>query len=73
EMDALCQSRDLAVMIMMFTEIMRRGTHLLITGPERALIAAAFKQKFDPEGFFLPGVLSRKMQIIPKVTVALGG
>ncbi len=73
EMDALCQSRDLAVMIMMFTEIMRRGTHLLITGPEKALIAAAFKQKFDPEGFFLPGVLSRKMQIIPKVTVALGG
>jgi manganese-dependent inorganic pyrophosphatase len=73
EMDELCHSRELSVMIMMFTEIMRRGTHLLITGPEKALIAAAFKQKFDPKGFFLPGVLSRKMQIIPKITAALGG
>lgn len=73
EMTRLCEERRLSVMVMMFTEVLRRGTHLLLVGPERALVASAFGQRAGDGGFYLPGVLSRKMQVLPRVTAALGG
>lgn len=73
EMNKLCEERQLGVVVMMLTEILRQGTHILVAGPERALIASAFGEKGGKGGFYLPGVLSRKMQVLPRVTQALGG
>lgn len=73
EMSRLCEERQLGVVVMMLTEVLRRGSYILVVGPERALVAAAFGERSGKDGFYLPGVLSRKMQVLPRVTQALGG
>jgi manganese-dependent inorganic pyrophosphatase len=66
EMEAERQRRGHAVYALMVTDIIEKGTDLLVTGD-----GAALERAFDAEAvggvIDLPGVMSRKKQVVPAV------
>lgn len=58
-----------ALYALMVTDILAKGTELLVAG-ERAAIEKAFEVEPDSGVYDLPGVMSRKKQVAPKVLQA---
>ncbi|NJH81375.1 manganese-dependent inorganic pyrophosphatase [Staphylococcus hyicus] len=57
--------------ILVVTDILNSDSKILVTGADTDKIANAFKTTLDNNTAFLPGVVSRKKQIVPQVTDAL--
>ena len=55
----------------MITDVLLEGTHLLYLGNEDTIRYAFSAEAHDNE-VFLPGVMSRKKQIIPMMTALWG-
>ena len=55
-----------AVAALMVTDIAARGTTLLVAG-DVAAVARAFGAAADDGAIDLPGVMSRKKQVVPKL------
>lgn len=56
--------------LLMLTDIMKEGTELLVLSDDPARIQAAIKAAPSDKGVWLPGVMSRKKQMIPGLEVA---
>ncbi len=54
---------------LMITDILSKGTDMLVAG-DRALVERAFGQRADNGVLELPGVMSRKKQVAPKLLAA---
>ena len=59
------------MILFMITDMLQEGTHLLFLG-SGDVIAQAFNVRPDGNHVFLPGILSRKKQIIPALSVFWG-
>ena len=57
--------------LLMLTDVLRRGTELLAVGDTEE-IGQALGARFIDNQAFLPGVMSRKKQIIPALSVMWG-
>ena len=69
-MDALRERNDQPLYALMITDIMAKGTKLLVSGSPAAL-ERAFETEASDGILDLPGVMSRKKQVAPKVLSAL--
>ena len=70
-MNALCSSEKYDMCLLMVTDILQESTELLYVGSPKPLIGMAFKKDASGDSIFLPGVMSRKKQIIPPLTEAV--
>ena len=73
-MDCLEQLRkknDYELVVLMITDILREGSLILYTGSSEA-IHQAFNIGGKDSYFFLPGVISRKKQVIPALSAIWG-
>ena len=61
---------NLDLMALMITDISRGGTELLAVGQIR-VIERAFGESLHDNALYLPGVMSRKKQVIPRISHAL--
>ena len=61
----------LDMLLFMITDMLQEGTHLLFLGPPD-VIAQAFNVRPEENRAFLPGILSRKKQVIPSLSVFWG-
>ena len=61
------EERGYTLMILMLTDVLLEGTHLLYLGDED-IITQAFGVQLKDHTCFLPGVVSRKKQVIPSLT-----
>lgn len=74
-MDDLVEAQRFDLLLFMETDILKEGTQLYFSGRLRRELAQAFN--LDPEdlagtnSFFLPGVMSRKKQVIPALGTQL--
>lgn len=59
------------MILFMITDMLQEGTHLLFLGSDD-VIAQAFNARPSGHHVFLPGILSRKKQIIPSLSVFWG-
>lgn len=59
------------LLVFMLTDILKGGSELLIAGDEKEIIARAFNIKLNTPSIYLPGILSRKKQVIPPITSAI--
>jgi len=59
--------------ILMITDVVGCGTELVVAGRAKDLTLKAFGLPFSERSVFLPGVVSRKKQIVPKLTYAAQG
>lgn len=58
------------MVILMDTDILNEATHLIYDGEPKDLIAAAFGSLGEDQVVYLPGVMSRKKQIVPPLSEA---
>ena len=63
--------RKYDMMLFMITDMLQEGTHALFLG-SGDVIAQAFNVRPDGQHAFLPGILSRKKQVIPALSVFWG-
>ncbi len=64
-MNKVYKDRDLDMVLFMLTDIRNERTELLFTGSNTELISKAFEGKHGKNSIMLPGVVSRKKQVIP--------
>ncbi|MDG0844307.1 manganese-dependent inorganic pyrophosphatase [Staphylococcus equorum] len=60
---------DLFVLIV--TDIINSDSKILVVGPETDKVGKAFNVELENNTAFLPGVVSRKKQVVPQITEAL--
>ena len=65
------KEQDLDYVILMLTDVLLEGSHLIYLGNDDT-IAQAFNVAPENNHVFLPGVMSRKKQIIPMMTALWG-
>ena len=64
-MNKVHMETNLDMVLFMLTDIYNERTELLFTGSNTELISRAFEGKKGKNSIMLPGVLSRKKQVIP--------
>jgi manganese-dependent inorganic pyrophosphatase len=70
EMAAMGRTEGYDLAILMVTDIMKESSHLIYAGQATGLIAAAFGQEGEDGVLSLPGVMSRKKQVVPPLVEA---
>ncbi len=73
--EAMKQIKDeqgLFAVVLMVTDIMKEGSTLLVVADDMAPFETAFGTKFEENAAWLPGVMSRKKQVVPPLERVLG-
>ena len=70
-MENVCKKEGFDMSLVMVTDIIEEGTYLLYVGSPRTLIGEAFHKDASGTHIYLPGVMSRKKQIIPPLSEAV--
>ena len=71
-MNKLRQLRGYDMVLMMVTDVLRCGTELIFLGDDDVIEQAFDTGKITGQHVFLPGVVSRKKQIVPALAVLWG-
>lgn len=69
-MGQACKEQGLDFIVLLVTDIFKEGSDVYHAGVEKALIASAFDVQFNGDSAFLPGIVSRKKQVVPKISSA---
>ena len=69
-MNHQCSHKNFDLMMILLTDIIKQGSEVLFTGESRELIAKAFNVTSKGNSVYLPGVISRKKQVIPPLSMA---
>ena len=59
------------VMLLLLTDILTEGSQILVAGPNPEIVEKTFNVELVESTAFLPGVLSRKKQVVPPITNAI--
>lgn len=71
EMAAMGQKEGYDLVLLMVTDILNEDSHLIYDGQATALLAEAFGRAGDGGVLHLPGVMSRKKQVVPLLVEAV--
>ncbi len=69
-MDKFCQRTNCSLLILMVTDIINKGSKIIIHGKLRTIAEKAFDIKQGESSVYLDGVMSRKKQIVPTLIKA---
>ncbi len=67
-MEEFCHINAADLAILMITNIEQGGSEMLIAGKHRETACTAFGMDWNETSIYLPGIISRKKQVIPKLT-----
>lgn len=67
-LEALRSERHMGYLLLMVTDLLEENTELFITGERPEEIAKAFDKPLEKGSVLLPGVLSRKKQVVPPLS-----
>lgn len=70
-MEKKASENSFSMLIFMLTDILGEGSELLVAGKEKEIVSRAFEKKLVGNTVYLPGILSRKKQIIPPLANAI--
>lgn len=65
------EENNFDVVMLLLTDILNEGSQILVAGPRPQIVENAFDVKLNDSMAFLPGVLSRKKQVVPPLTSTL--
>ncbi len=66
-MEYYCGKNGFSLLILLITDLFKNGSEIVFTGERKDLVLKAFLIEPDAKKVFLPGVLSRKKQVVPKI------
>jgi manganese-dependent inorganic pyrophosphatase len=72
DIQALKEEKGHHTVLLMLTDIMKEGTELLIASDDESIVETAFGVKPANKKAWLPGIMSRKKQIVPFLEKILG-
>jgi len=67
EMEKILEEENLFGILLLVTNIMKEGSTMLILAKDLSLFEKAFNTEFKDNEAYLPGLMSRKKQVIPKI------
>lgn len=67
EMEKMVEKEGLHLVVLLVTDVVLGGTELIAVGQDRWIAENAFHLEEDDQSIFLPGVFSRKKQVVPKL------
>lgn len=67
-MDKKADEDNYSILILMLTDILKGGSMLFIAGSKKELVSDAFDVTLTESSVYIPGILSRKKQVIPPLT-----
>lgn len=70
-MDKLCKIKNFDLIMLLLTDIIREGSEVLYSGNSKDLISKAFNVELGKNSVYLPGVVSRKKQVVPPLSAAV--
>ena len=70
-MEKKSKDADLKLVVLMLTDILNEGTQIYAVGAKKDIIEKSFGVSFKDDSAYLPGVVSRKKQIIPPLTAGI--
>lgn len=70
-MDKLCKSKNYNLVVLLLTDIIKEGSEALFVGEDKEILAKAFNVTLGENSVYLPGVVSRKKQVIPPLSAAI--
>ena len=70
-MSTKAKESGLDMVMLLLTDILNEGSEILVAGDKPEIVEKAFKVTLEDNGAFLPGVLSRKKQVVPPITNAI--
>lgn len=70
-MEKKASENSFSLLIFMLTDILKGGSELLVVGKDKELVSRAFNVKLTGHSIYIPGILSRKKQVIPPLTSAI--
>lgn len=62
---------SLSTYVLLFTDIIRENSEIIVVGEFDEIIAEGFGEKLKDQSFSAEGILSRKKQVIPTITKAI--
>lgn len=70
-MEKKVRESGFSLLILMVTDILKGGSELIVAGEEKEVVARAFNTKLEDNHVYLPGIISRKKQIVPPLSSAI--
>ncbi|AHF11003.1 MULTISPECIES: putative manganese-dependent inorganic diphosphatase [Dehalobacter] len=70
-MKQLCAERGYHLLMLFVTDILDQTSEVLFSGEEKELISLAFNVDLGENSVCLPGIVSRKKQVVPLISVAV--
>ncbi len=70
-MKAVYKNNNYNLVMIMLTDVLKEGSELLFVGEDKELIAKAFNVQPGESSVYLPGVVSRKKQVVPPLSAAI--
>lgn len=70
-MKHVCKDSGYNLLMLLVTDILNQASEVLFVGEEKELIAKAFSVNIGENSVYLPGVVSRKKQVIPVISAAV--
>ena len=71
-MTSYCQDGGYDLILLLVTDILNQGSEVFFVGDLKEIVGKAFNVPTEENSVYLPGVVSRKKQIIPNIANALG-
>ncbi len=65
------EDKKIDLLIMMFTHVMAEGSMMVYTGPLSYIMESIISTKFDESSGYDPEIISRKQQLVPKLSSLL--
>ena len=70
-MELKSSEEEFGLIILMVTDILREGSELIAAGAQKDIVSKTFGVNLIDNGAYVPGILSRKKQVIPPLTAAM--
>ena len=70
-MENLRNNRGYNLLMLFLTDVLKQGSEVLFVGDDKDLVAKAFGVSIGKNSAELPGIVSRKKQILPSISFAL--
>lgn len=70
-METLKNEKNYDLLVLMLTDIINQGSEFLYTGDYKEFLERAFDVEIKGKNFYLPMVVSRKKQVIPRIISAI--
>lgn len=69
-MKKVCKDKNYDLLVLLLTDIINEGSELIYVGSRKELISKAFNINSESSSIYLPGVVSRKTQVVPPLSTA---